>query len=562
MPQHHRHSRSHRRSSAAVKRFLGVLGFVAILLVAGGVYWLLKPAEVVSDNDLLGCLPSKAEIVVYQRSLETDWLRLRTSNWFRVFMGRPELKKFAQQHGFDKSELSDGERWILDLIGDRVLAGYVDDPQKPGRHNLFIFAPIGRRAKRLEMWADIIQRGGRAGFVMTSSRHGDAEVVRVTVKDWPEKLVVKYTKVRGIIVVAFSETEDTLERHLDRGIPKARGWNEKPKPLEGMAAEFQKEFGDRMGDESYRSQHGLWQRPNGLFAWTIDTTNLGTIGIHTHAPLAAPPPLNPTGLITSSGLLKQLPSNPMLTICGRLNDWSAVVVAHAACFDPATAQAVQRQMSRLRSSAPWMGDHFAVASLPWRPIAVHVPLPAPQWALALECYNEKQARTGVQDGLQQINGKTDLQFALDSADVQGTLVDRLTSESKSLKNEIGFWPAMGFGENVLFAASSAELLLPMFREKPWREANTDSNRLQWQVAATTQAVRNTLSAYSLYRLINGSEPPGALAMWLPRIDMALDALAGLRSASAAVKVENGAAFVSIEAVYEDLSPVATSLSNK
>ncbi|MCX6900382.1 MAG: hypothetical protein NT105_17010 [Verrucomicrobia bacterium] len=562
MSRHHRHSRTHRRSSAFLKPFLGVFGFIGIVLVAGGVYWLLKPAEVVSDHDLLGCLPPKAEIAVYQRSLETDWLRLRTSNWFRGFMARPELKKFAQQHGFDKGEISDSERWILDLIGERVLAGYVADPQKPGRHSIFAFAPIGTRTKRLEMWADIIQRGGRAGFTMTASRHGDVEVVRVTVKDWPENLVVKYAKVRGIMFAVFSETEDTLERHLDHGIPKARGWNEKPKPLEGMAAEFYKEFGERMSDESYRSQHGLWRQQNGLFAWTIDTTNLGTIGINTRAPLVSPPPLNPTNSITSGSLMKQLPSNPTLTICGRLNEWSAAVVAHASFFDPTIGHRVQQQLLRLRGNSPWMGDHFALASLPWRPIAVHVPLPAPQWALALECYNEKQARTGIQDALQNLNARTDLQFALRSVDTHGVIVDGLISESKALKNELERWPAMSFSEGVLFAASDPDLLLPMLTEKPWREQNTDDNRLRWQVAATMQAVRSTMSAYSLYRLINGSQPPAVLAPWVPRIDMAVDALAGLRTASAATKIENGAAYVAVEAVYEDLSPVASSASNK
>lgn len=532
------------------------------MLVSAGVYWLLKPAEVVSDYDLLACLPPTAEAAAYQRSLETDWLRLRTSNWFRVFMARPELKKFAQQHGFDKRELSDGERWILDLIGERVLAGYVADPQKPGRHSVFVFAPIGRRTKRLEMWADLIQRGGRAGFTMTSSRHGNAEVVRVTVKGWPENVVVKYAKVRGVIVAVFSESEDTLERHLDRGMPKARGWNEQPMPLEGMAAEFHKEFGDRMSDEAYRSQHGLWRRQNGSFAWTIDTTNLGTIAVSTHAPLSSPPPLNATNSITSSALMKQLPPNPMLTICGRLNDWTAAVVSHAAFLDPAAGHAMQQQTLRLRANSPWMGDHFALASLPWKPIALHIPLPAPQWALALECYNEKQACIGVQDALQSLNGRTGLQFALRSADVSGTIVNRLTSESKSLEKEIERWPVMGFSEGVLLAASDASLLTPMFTQKPWREQNTNDNRLRWQVAATTQAVRNTMSAYSLYRLINNSEPPAAVATWLPRIDMAVDALAGLRTATATTKIENGTAYISVEAVYEDLSPVTGSSSNK
>jgi hypothetical protein len=562
MPQHHRHSRPHRRNPAVVKTILAVISLIGIVLASGGVYWLLKPEESVSDYDLLSCLPAKAEAAVYQRSLETDWLRLRNSNWFRVFMARPELKKFAQQHGFNKSALSDAERWILDLIGERVLAGYVPDTQKPGRHNFFVFAPIGRRAKRLEMWADIIQRGGRAGFTMIASRHGTTEVVRVKVKDWPENLVVKYAKVSGIIVVAFSETEDALEHHLDGGMPKARGWNEQPKPLEGMAAEFHKEFGDRMSDESYRSQHGLWRRPNGLFAWTIDTTNLGTVGISTHAPLASPPPLTATNAITSSSLTKQLPPNPMLTVCGRLNDWFAVAAAHTTVFNTAGGHDIQLHLLRLRESSPWMGDHFAVASLPWRPIALHVPLPAPQLAAALECYNEKQARTGLRDAVQQLNHHTGLQFMLSATDAHGATVERMVSESKLLKDEITQWPAMGFSGGVLYAASNADLLEPMLTQKPWREQHTDDNRLRWQVAATTQAVRNTLSAYSLYRLINSSQPPAALASWLDRLDMIVDALAGLRTVNATAKIENSAAYISLDAVYEDISPVAGTRFNK
>ena len=127
-----------------------MLALVAIVAMAGGVYWVLKPQRTVSDYDLLSCLPPAAEIVVFQRSLETDWLRLRHSAWFRTMMSRPELKPFAHQHGFDKPELSDAERWILDLIGMRVLAGYVPDPQKPGRYSIFAFAPVGNRAQRLE----------------------------------------------------------------------------------------------------------------------------------------------------------------------------------------------------------------------------------------------------------------------------------------------------------------------------------------------------------------------------------------------------------------------------
>lgn len=562
MPRHHRHSRTHRRSPARVKLLLGFLGFVGIVLAAAGVYWILKPEEVASDYDLLACLPPSAEAAVFQRSLETDWLRLRNSNWLRALMARPDMKKFAQQHGFDKTALSDGERWILDLIGERVLAGCVADPQKPGQWNVFVFVPAGSRAQRLEMWANLIQRGGRAGFTMTRSIHAGVPVVRVTVKDWPQNLVVKYAKAGGIILAVFSESEDTLERYLDRRVPKMLRWNEQQKPLEGLAAEFQKEFGDRMSDESYRSQHGLWRRPNGLFAWTIDTTNLGTIAVDTHAPLTSPPPLTATNSVTSSALAKQLPHNPLLTLCGRLSDWTAAVVAHTAVFDPAASRTAEKQMLQLRTGSPWMGEHFALAMLPWQTIALHVPLPAPQWALALECYNEKQARAGVFDAVQLLNAHTGLQFTLGPADTQGLIVDRLGSESKLLRHEIERWPAMGFSDGLLMAASDAALLPPMFTPKPWREPNTDDNRLRWQVAASTQAVRNTLSAYSLYRLVNHSEPPPALAPWLDWLDLAVDALAGLRTASATTKIENGAAYLSLEAIYADLSPAGGIVSNR
>jgi hypothetical protein len=562
MSRHHRHSRTHRRNPARLRFWFAILGFIGILLVSGGVYWLLKPEETVSDYDLLACLPPAAEVAVYQRSLETDWLRLRNSNWFRVFMSRPDLKKFAQQHGFDKPALSDGERWVLDLIGERVLAGYIADPKKPGRHDLFVFAPISPRTKRLEMWADLIQRGGRAGFTMTSSRHAGVEVVHVTVKDWPKNLVVKYAKAGGVIVAVFSESEDALERQLDRGLPKPRAWNEQPKPLEGMAAEFYREFSGRMSDESYRSQHGLWRRPNGLFAWTIDTTNLGTIAVNTHAPLASPPPLNATNAVTSSALMKQLPPHSILTLCGRLDAWTSAVVAHTTAFNPAAGRDAQQQILRLRADSPWMGDHFALAALPWQPIALHVPIPAPQWALALECYNEKQARMAVHTWLQTLNVRTGLQFTLRPADAHGTIVDQLASESRSLEKEIDRWPAMGFNEGIVFAASHKDLLSPMLTPKPARETNTDENRLRWQVAATTQTLRSALSAYSLYRLVNRGEPPPALAPWLDRADMLVDALAGLRTATATARIEGDAAYISAEAVYEDLSPVTSGPSAK
>ena len=553
MAQYRKHPRPGRRRPIVVKALLNVLALVAIVAMAGGVYWVLKPQRTVSDYDLLSCLPPAAEIVVFQRSLETDWLRLRNSAWFRNMMARPELKPFAHQHGFDKPEMSDAERWILDLIGMRVLAGYVPDPQKPGRYSIFAFAPVGNRAQRLEMWAEIIQHGGRAGFALTGSRHAGAEVVRVTVKDWPENLVVKYTKVHGIIIAVLSESEDTLERYLDRDIPRTPRWNEPPKPLQGMAADFLKEFGEQMDDESYRSQRGLCRQHKGLFAWSIDTTTLGTIMVNTHAPLVSPPPLKASSPITSSGLVKQLPARPMLTISGRLGEWWAAVTAHTAFFDPAAGQSVQQSMLRFHETAPWVGDHFALASLQWQAIASNLPVPAPQWAVAVECYNEKQARLGIQDALQDLNSRFDSQLALSPTDANGVLVDRLTAGNSPLSKQIERWPVMSFSEGVLLAASDTEYLVPMLTPKPWSDQTADENRLRWQVSATTQAVRGALAAYQIYRLFSKNQPSPAVALWLPRVELAASALAGLRTVNATCKIENGAAYFSMQAVYDELS---------
>ena len=532
---------------------LNALAVIAIMAMASMVYWVLKPAPVVSDYELLSCLPPAAEIVAFQRSLETDWLRLRTSKWFQNMMARPELKEFAQHYRLDKNEQSDAERWVLDVIGARVLAGFVPDPQKPGRYSIFAFAPVGNRAQRLELWAEILQHGGRAGFTLTASRHAGAEVVRVTVKDWPENLVVKYTKLRGIIVAVFSESEDTLERYLDRDAPKALRWNEQPKPLQGMAADFLKEFADQMDDESYRSQRGLCRLRKGLFAWSIDTTNLGTITVNTHAPLVSPPLLTAAGSITSSSLVKQLPANQLLTVCGRLSEWWAAAAAHVGFFDPATGQAMHQSLVKFRETSPWMGDYFALASLRWQAIVSNLPVPVPQWAAAVECYNEKQARLGIEDALQNFNSRFESQLALAPTDANGIIVDRLSAGNSPLSQQIMRWPAMRYKEGALMAASDTDLLLPMLTPKPWNDQNSEDNRLRWQVMATTQMIRGALDAYSFYRMFSKKQPPPAVAEWLPRVDLTVSLLSGLRTINVTCKIENGAAYFSVQAVYDELA---------
>jgi hypothetical protein len=561
MAQYQKHQRTRRRSPVVLRVLLQVLGGLAIFAMAGLVYWVLKPTPPVSDYQLLGCLPPAAEVAVFQRSLETDWLRLRTSKWFQVMMSRPELKEFAHKHGFDKNEPGDAERWVLDVIGGRVLVGYVPDPQKPGKHNIFAFAPVGNRAQRLELWAQVLQHGGRSGFALTSTRHGEAEVVRVTVKDWPENLVLKYTKFRGIIMAVLSETEDTLERYLDREAPKAPGWNEQPKPLQGMAADFLREFAEQMDDESYRSQRGLCRLRNGLFAWSIDTTNLGTILVNTHAPLLSPPPLKAPANVTSSSLVKQLPAGPMLTISGRLSEWWAVVAAHVGFFAPADGQAVEKSLVQFRDTTPWIGDHFAIASLRWQPITSNLPVPVPQWAAAVECYNEKQARSGIQDALQGLNSRFETQWALAPADAAGIIVDRLTAGDGAFARQITRWPAMKFSEGVLLAASDMDSLVPMLTPKPWGDQSGDENRLRWQVTATTQAVRGALDAYAFYRLFSKNRPPPAVELWLPRVQMALDALSALSTVNGTCKIENSTAYFSAQAVYNELAPQRASSSN-
>jgi hypothetical protein len=44
--------------------------------------------------------------------------------------------------------------------------------------------------------------------------------------------------------------------------------------------------------------------------------------------------------------------------------------------------------------------------------------------------------------------------------------------------------------------------------------------------------------------------------------MIVDALAGLRTVNATAKIENSAAYISLDAVYEDISPVAGTRFNK
>ena len=120
---------------------------------------------------------------------------------------------------------------------------------------------------------------------------------------------------------------------------------------------------------------------------------------------------------------------------------------------------------------------------------------------------------------------------------------------------------MTFSEGVLLAASDTEYLMPMLTPKPWSNQNADENRLRWQVSATTQAVRGALASYSIYRLFSKSQPPPAVALWLPRVELAVSALAGLHTVNANCKIENGAAYISVQAIYDELSSQSALSSN-
>jgi hypothetical protein len=63
-----------------------------------------------------------------------------------------------------------------------------------------------------------------------------------------------------------------------------------------------------------------------------------------------------------------------------------------------------------------------------------------------------------------------------------------------------------------------------------------------------------LSAYTLFLLVSGGEPPPALAPWLPRIEFALEALGGLRTLDLNGKVEADKARLTAQATYEDPTP--------
>jgi len=539
-----------------MKRWLFFSFLLLACLAALGYWWLFRPPPPISDGELLTYLPPTAEIAVFQRSLETDWLRLRRSAWFRKLTLRPELRKFAHKQGFDKEALSDAERWILDVIGERVLAGYVPDPQRPGRYSIFALAPVGTRAKRLEMWAEVLQHGEKAGFKMISSNHNGQEIVRVTVEDWPPNVVVKYAKARGVVVIVFSESENTLERYLDSGVLRKRRWGEAPPRLEGAGAMLQSELGGWLTGRLH-GQVGLWRDRRGCFVWALDTSEISGFRLTARVPLASTPQASAVTSVTTSGLLRRLPANALLTAGGAFNEWAAVAEAFAAFFQPALASFPREWLASLRESAPWVGDRFAAALLPWQPMSSKLPIPVPQWAVAVEAPDQKAARAAIVDGLEELNLRTGWQLSLKPAERDGVLLDRVASASNKLAKQIERWPAMTFDGGMLLAVSLEDLLLSMLVPRG-TEATTPANcALSWQVARTCQAARGTLSAYTLFLLVSGNEPPPALAPWLPRIEFAIDALTGLRSLEVTGKAEAGKAYLTAQATYEDPVPSPT-----
>jgi hypothetical protein len=286
----------------------------------------------------------------------------------------------------------------------------------------------------------------------------------------------------------------------------------------------------------------------------LDTSEIGGFRLTARVPLASTPRASGATSVTTSGLLRRLPPNAMLTVGGAFNEWAAIAESFAAFFQPKLADYPRQWLSELRDNAPWVGDRFAAELLPWQPLSNKLPIPVPQWAFAVEAPDQKVARAAAVDGLEEINLRTDWQLTLNTVERDGLRMDRVGSTSKKLAKQIEHWPAMTFDGGMLLAASLEELVPSMLVPRGTEAATPSDCALSWQVARTSQAVRGTLSAYTLFLMVSGNEPPPELAPWLPGIEFAAEALAGLRALDATGNVSAGNAHLSVQATYEDSAP--------
>ncbi|MBI5395054.1 MAG: hypothetical protein HZA91_07135 [Verrucomicrobia bacterium] len=535
--------------TALNRRIIVILTVIVLASLAGIVAyqaWLGHPA-LVSDRELLDFLPPPAEIAVLHRDVETDWRKVRGSNWFRKLMARPELRRFAKKNRLDRAELSDAETWILDIIGDRVLAARVPDPERPGGYSAFAFAPIGARAKRLELWADLIQRGQKTGFKLVSTDHHGHEVVRVLVEDWPSNLAVKYTKLRGVAVIVVSETEDTLEKYLDGRITAT------------SAESLADAIGADLGLVNWLHLGASRGRAGGVVRWVLESKAPGQLRLTTLAPLAGPPPAKVEGAAPSAMLGARLADDALLRLRGRLSEWSAVAGAYVSFFLPERRGGAQGALGRLKENAPWMGDTFAVALLPGQVMSSKLPLPVPQLAAVVECTDERQAQTGIARAVMDLNqrAKLDLDLALQATTVGKAQAQRVISHSPDLAEQIKRWPVFTFAEHTLLAGSGDDVLAAMLaRGLAATASKGDENSAVWEVAPTVQVARGALAAYTLSLLFTGRPPPPEVAPWLARVEFALDVLGAVRTMTVNGRVEGEWARLVMDMSCEDLPATA------
>lgn len=528
--------------TALNRRIIVVFTTVVLLLLAGYVAYqvLLGHPTIVTDQDLLNLLPPPAEVVVLHRDLRQDWRRLRATNWSRKLMARPELRKFAHKNGLDRPELSDAETWILDVIGERVLAACVPDPASAGRYSVFAFAPVGARAKRLELMADLIQRGQKAGFQMVTTDHHGQPVVRVTVEDWPPNLTVKYTKLHGIVVMVFSETANTLEEYLGGQIT-APG-------VESLAGEL----GAELGLLNWVQIGACRGRVGGPLRWVLETAGADRLRLTTGMPLAGPPLARVEGGVPIATLAGRLPDGALMRVRGRWSEWLTVAAAYVPFFVPERQHAAQSALGRLKENAPWMGDTFAAALLPGQVMSTKLPLPVPQLAAAVECGDARQAQAGIERGVMDLNKQSKLMLALQATTVAKSPAQRVISQSPDLAGQITRWPVFGFVENAVLAASGDDILGGMLARGTTGAPRGEESSMAWEVRPTLQMTRGLIAAYSLSQMFTGQTPPPHVAAGLARLELAMAVLDAVPAATITAQADGAVARLVVEVSHADL----------